>query len=149
MEDDKKTNQKGQAIVEFALIITIMVIMVGGIVDLGRAFAVYINLRDAVEDGVIYGSMDPTGCEEITKRVLSNVDNSPDVTVEILIDNQACDTADPDTEAIIGKEIRVNARYSGFQITMPLMGTLLGTQTMNINSTMTGTILSPMPAGGG
>ena len=138
--------QKGQSLIEFAVIISLMFIILAGIVDLGRAFLMYINLRDAVEEGAIYGSIQPTDCDGISARTLDNVNNASGVTVEILISGVDCATAalSPETYSILGNEVRVTATLADFPLTMPFLGTVLGSQTINLTSTMTGTILRPL-----
>ncbi len=45
----------------------ILLFLVGGIVDLGRGFFTYMALRDAVQEGALYGSINPTLTTEIQK----------------------------------------------------------------------------------
>jgi Flp pilus assembly protein TadG len=64
-----RSAQKGQSLVELALSMTVMLILLGGIVDLGRAFFTFMALRDAVQEGAMYGSLHPTSTVEIKNQV--------------------------------------------------------------------------------
>jgi Flp pilus assembly protein TadG len=129
--------ERGQSLVEMAIALVILLLLVGGIVDLGRAFFTFMALRDAVQEGALYGSVNPTLTTEIKNHVLSSSDMIPDligsddITVSVI--GTAC----------TGNGIQVTATYSDFPITMPFMGTVLGGQTISISATITDTILSP------
>lgn len=119
------------------LIMVILLLLVGGVVDLGRVFFTYMALRDAVQEGALYGSINPTLTVEIQNHVVNSSEmiqdliTNDDVTVEII--GAAC----------TGNGIRVSALYPDFQIAMPLIGTVIGTQTVSISTSVTDTILSP------
>ena len=129
--------EEGQSLVEMAFALVILLLLVGGIVDLGRAFFATMSLRDAVQEGALYGSIDPTNVPEIKNHVLNTSDMIPgmigsdDITVEVL--NAPC----------TGNRIRVTAVYSDFPITMPFIGSVIGGQTVSLSATVTDTILSP------
>lgn len=138
--------QKGQSLIEFAVMISLIFIILAGIVDLGRAFIVFINLRDAVEEGSIYASIEPTECDAIAARTLENVNNITGVDVEVLVSGVDCAVAaaSPEIYSILGNEVRVTATLEDFPLTMPFLGALIGSQTIDISSTITGTILRPL-----
>jgi Flp pilus assembly protein TadG len=46
-----RRNQKGAAIVEFALVVPLLLLLIWGIVDIGRAFYTLNNLASAVREG--------------------------------------------------------------------------------------------------
>lgn len=139
LQTDNSDNreEKGQSLVELAVVLVILLLLVGGIVDLGRAFFTSMSLRDAVQEGALYGSIDPTNTTGIKNHVLStssmvtDMIDVNDITVEIF--NAPC----------TGNRIRVSAVYSDFPITMPFMGAVLGGQTISLSATVTDTILTP------
>jgi Flp pilus assembly protein TadG len=141
----KKDTQKGQSLLEFTAMLMFLLIVVLGIVELGRMFTIYINLRDAAEEGVIYGSLSPTDCSGITARALDNVNNIAGVDVAITIGGVSCETAaaSPATYAILGNEIRVTVTLDGYTLSTPFIGSIIG-QTHNLWATITGTILRPL-----
>ena len=123
--------------VELAVSLVILLLLVGGIVDLGRAFFTTMSLRDAVQEGALYGSIDPTNTTEIKNHVLDTSSMVPDmigvndITIEII--NAPC----------TGNRIKVSAVYSDFPLTMPFMGAVLGSQTIPLTASVTDTILTP------
>jgi Flp pilus assembly protein TadG len=136
-EHNPKKEEKGQSLVEMAFGLVILLLLVGGIVDLGRAFFSTMTLRDAVQEGALYGSIDPTNTTAIKNHVLSSDTRVPDmidsgnITVEVL--GPPC----------AGNRIRVTANYSDFPITMPFIGAILGGQTYGLSATVTDSILRP------
>ncbi len=137
IHQDIPRRERGQSFVELAMSLVILLLLVGGVVDLGRAFFTFMALRDSVQEGALYGSINPTLTQEIKNHVLDSSDmipdliSSDDITVEVI--GTAC----------TGNGIRVTASYSDFPITMPFMGAVLGSQTIPISATVTDTILSP------
>lgn len=136
-EHNPKNEERGQSLVEMAFGLVILLLLVGGIVDLGRAFFSTMTLRDAVQEGALYGSIDPTNTTAIKNHVLASDTRVPDmigsgdITVEVL--GSPC----------AGNRIRVTANYSDFPITMPFMGAILGSQTYGLSATVTDSILRP------
>lgn len=136
---DLENNHKegGQSLVEMAIALVILLLLVGGIVDLGRAFFTYMALRDSVQEGALYGSINPTLTQEIKNHVMESSNMIPDlianedITVEVI--GAPC----------TGNMIRVSAEYTDFPITMPFIGTVIGSQTVAIGASVTDTILSP------
>ncbi|HBY06316.1 MAG TPA: hypothetical protein DEH22_00435 [Chloroflexi bacterium] len=49
--------QSGQSLVELAMSLTLLLILLAGLVDLGRAFFTYITLRDAAQEGASFASV--------------------------------------------------------------------------------------------
>lgn len=130
-------SEKGQSLAEMTMVTILLLILIAGIVDLGRAFFHYMALRDAVQEGAVYASINPTLTVEIKNHVLDTSElvagmiTSDDITVEVI--EKAC----------TGNSIRVTAIYDDFKITMPFLGTLVGKQTIPIRASVTDTILSP------
>ncbi len=147
-----KRDAKGQSLVELALVLLLMMLILAGIVDLGRAIFTKFAMQDAAEEGIIYGTSFPTDCDGIVMRVknnLSNVTLHGGMTVEVLIERNdgtyaACDVI-PFAEVFAGKEIRVNVSKD-FDITMPLLGEYTG-QVIELRVSTNGIILRPQPTG--
>ena len=57
---DKSESEKGQALVESALVFILVLLMLGGLVEFGWAYFHYLALQDAAGEGAAYGSMYPT-----------------------------------------------------------------------------------------
>ena len=134
LEDD---SQEGQSLIEFAISLVVLLIMLAGIVDSGRALFTYLALRESAEEGALYGSTDPTNSSAIEARALNSSDMvrgfSTDVAVQVSISGAAC----------TGHAITVTVTYADFPITMPFLGAIIGSQTIPISATATNTVLRP------
>jgi Flp pilus assembly protein TadG len=137
INQNKPCRERGQSFVELAISLVILLLLVGGVVDLGRGFFSFMALRDSVQEGALYGSINPTLTQEIKNHVLDSSNMVPDMIgsddITVTIIGTAC----------TGNGIQVTATYNDFPITMPFMGAVLGSQTIPISATVTDTILSP------
>ncbi len=61
--------KRGQALVEFTLIVVILLLLMAGTVDVARLVTAYTYLNNAAQEGAIYGAMYPTQISEIQARV--------------------------------------------------------------------------------
>lgn len=130
--------EKGQSLVELAVGITVLLILVAGLVDLGRLLFFYISLKDATQEGVVVGQINPRTCAAITTRV-NNYMNSSGYAPVVTVDGVDCATAATNNQkACAGKEIRVRLS-APFHFAMPFMGGA----TLNLSSEAVGTILQP------
>lgn len=62
---------RGQSLVELAIILPVLLLLIAGAIDLGRAYFTSISLENAVKEGAMYGARDPecatdsgTGCAD-------------------------------------------------------------------------------------
>ena len=137
INQNKPCRERGQSFVELAIYLVILLLLVGGVVDLGRGFFSFMALRDSVQEGALYGSINPTLTQEIKNHVLDSSNMIPDMIgnddITVTVIGTAC----------TGNGIQVTATYSDFPITMPFMGAVLGSQTISISASVTDTILSP------
>lgn len=79
--------RKGQSLVEVALVLPVLLMLMLGLLDLGRAYYTMVSLRDAADEGAMYASIDPENVEEIRRRTAGAtpqlvVIDTADVTVE-------------------------------------------------------------------
>jgi hypothetical protein len=163
--DDKaetsKNKSKGQSLVELAVSLTFLLILVGGVIDLGRAFFTYITLRDASQEGAAYGSYacakesggpdcikGPTLVAALKNRVrassqggIVNLSSWPDNQIEVKFFRGASEITDG--SACAGDTVKVTVSYPNFNITMPFIGTFIGQQ-IPITASVMDTVLSPM-----
>src|SRR4030066_100262 len=118
-----KPKEHGQSMVELALTITILMVLLAGTIDLGRAFFTWLAMRDAAQEGASYGSIKPYDASGLEARVLDNLEqvvNDPinDIEVKTTIPQNPC----------LGDTIQVDIDYPQFPLTMPFLGTVLGKQ---------------------
>jgi Flp pilus assembly protein TadG len=67
-----KRDQKGQSLVEVAIAMPLLILIVAGILDLGRAYFTYIALTDAAAEGAAYAAIHPTDQVQIIERAADN-----------------------------------------------------------------------------
>jgi hypothetical protein len=135
------TKERGQSLVEFAISLTVIMMLLAGAVEFGIALFQFVQLRDAAQEGALYGSIHPGDDTNITARVQSasqspiDLPNDPDVNITINYPDGA-----PHCE---GKGIEVVVSYP-HQIAMPFIGPIVGSNTIQLNASVTDTILLPV-----
>jgi hypothetical protein len=137
--------QRGQSLVEFAISLVILLLIIAGLVDAGRALFTYMALRDAAQEGALYGSTNPLDTPGIIARVeqssnmSQDMSSDPDFDVEIIY----VDANSSPSLQCMGDGITVRVSHRRFPLTMPFLGALLGRQWVPITATITDTILLP------
>jgi Flp pilus assembly protein TadG len=53
-------DEQGQALIETALVITVLLLLLMGLLDLGRVYFTYLALQNAAAEGAAYGMLHPT-----------------------------------------------------------------------------------------
>lgn len=141
--------ERGQSLVEFGISILILVYLLAGAAEFGVLFFQFVQLRDAAQEGALYGSINPplnatdtAKINEIKQRALyssptrSPIDlvNDPSVIVTVLVtDGKYCE----------GGSLEVTVEYP-HKIFMPFMSQILGNSTIPLEATVTDTILTPI-----
>jgi TadE-like protein len=134
-----KPKEHGQSMVELALTITILMTLLAGTIDLGRAFFTWLALRDAAQEGASYGSIYPQRMDLIRERVWDNLEQViPNPRTNAVVNIGFID------HPCLGNTILVNVNYPNFPLTMPFLGAILGSQTINIHAAVNDSILKPM-----
>ena len=65
----RNKSERGQSLVELAISIVVLMWLLAGAVEFGIAFFQYIQLRDAAQEGALYGSLNPQDTAGIEERV--------------------------------------------------------------------------------
>ena len=65
----KINNERGQSLVELSISLVLLLVLLSGAVEFGIAFFQFVQLRDAVQEGALYGSMNPSDSAGIIARV--------------------------------------------------------------------------------
>jgi Flp pilus assembly protein TadG len=65
---ESRGSRRGQSLVEFALVLPVLVILLLGLLDLGRLYFAYVAITDAAGEGVAYGARNPTDDSGIKLR---------------------------------------------------------------------------------
>jgi Flp pilus assembly protein TadG len=140
-----KKSEKGQSMVELALVLVVVMILVAGVVDLGGMMFQVLAMRDAASEGAAYASIYPTDCNGTTQRVRDSLHNADptQVFVDVTVNNNACTSPAAIAAACAANEVKVTVRQPEFSLSMPFLGTFLGKQTINLTSNMSSTIVRP------
>jgi Flp pilus assembly protein TadG len=67
---EQKRRERGQSLVETAVVLPILLLLVVAIVDFGRAFDAYIILTNAAREGARFGAIKPSLTEEEVKQIV-------------------------------------------------------------------------------
>ncbi len=151
LRNKHRNPQKGQSLVELAISMTLLFMLLAGVVDFGRAIMAYFVLQDAAEEGIVFGTSYPTDCNQILDRIHNNIDNQINnnaTVINVTIQDdagvfQSCYSI-PFDQVYAGKIMRIEIT-NNFPITMPFLGTILGSQTIPLSITTNGTVLRPPP----
>jgi Flp pilus assembly protein TadG len=149
----RKQKESGQSMVELAVSIIVLFILLAGVVDLGRVAFYYITIRDAAQEAASYAAVFPNNNHQIFARALDGIGGSGvdasridiHLTIKKGSDTYECnlsdtcasenDTTDSNTVSV-GNVIEITVTDSDFPITMPLLGTFIGGQTIHLTSTI-------------
>jgi Flp pilus assembly protein TadG len=128
---------RGQSLVEFSISLTFIIILLAGVVDFGRGFFTLVELRDAAQEGALYGSIYPTDADAIRNRAMAasntpiNLESDPAIQIQVDTDT-ACE----------GGIVSVTVSYT-YPISMPLLGAIIGAQSIPLRATAKDVILIP------
>ena len=149
-------SERGQSLVELGVSLLILLYLLSGAAEFGVLFFQFVQLRDAAQEGALYGSMNPSNTAEITNRIkfssgspikLDSAIDSGDVTVSISIDGiSSTDATNYATVDCEGHGLQVTVSYK-HKIFMPFMPQLLGRTadpTIPLSAEVTDTILTPV-----
>ena len=90
--DWRRHQSRGQSIVEFGLVLPMLLLLMLGTLDLGRAFFDYIQMRNAAYEGARYASRFPTDTTGTLSKISQHGVPSS-TTVTITFDPTSCCTA--------------------------------------------------------
>jgi Flp pilus assembly protein TadG len=160
----KFMRERGQSLVELGVSLLILLYLLSGAAEFGVLFFQFVQLRDAAQEGALYGSMNPwidsttapyndgkfeageaINQADIEARVraassspidLSNLDTTSPTYVTVTI-------ASPDGMLCEGHAIQVTVSYN-HHIFMPFIPRLTGRTDIPLSATVTDTILTPL-----
>ncbi len=140
-----KQGESGQSMVEFAVSLIVILMLLVAVTDFGRALFTYIALRDAAQEGAVYGSICPLDMTKIESHARKasnypiNLSDTAAVSVAcVYMDGSNTPCGQP---VLPGVGIKVTVSYPHFDITTPLLGGILGTQAIQITADVEDTIL--------
>lgn len=129
----RKEKQRGQSLVEFALLLPLLILLLGGVLELGRLFFAYVAVTDAAAEGATYASIYPSSSiQAITDRAQSATSGL------VRLDPSMIRVERPSLTA--GAPITVTVTYP-FTLVTPLLGDLIPGRTIPLRATAVGVIL--------
>lgn len=117
--------ERGQTLVEFALVLLLLLLLLAGVVDLGRAFHSYIVITNASREGARYGSRFPPRSLTDTARInpIKNTAIQEAAGSGITLDaNKIRVLTNPASGASSGDTIRVEIDYDFRPVMIGLLG---------------------------
>ena len=145
-------SERGQSLVELGISLLILLYLLAGAAEFGVLFFQFVQLRDAAQEGALYGSINPPAnagdtakIDAIKQRALyssptrSPIDLINDTAVQVSVvvtDGQYCE----------GGSLKVTVSYP-HRIFMPFIAALIGRSAdprIPLNASVTDTILSPI-----
>jgi hypothetical protein len=161
----RRRPSRGQSLVEFALVTPLLLLVLAGAADLGRAFYAYVAIENAAKEGAFFGSRAPlcddgsaTGCSNpnnVVWRVRNELTGirNPDGTEltptiqcaspvgTVRTDLRNCESGDTYTVGLV---------YP-FHLVTPILGSIVGTP-LNLRTTSSAVVLNlafdPSPGAG-
>jgi hypothetical protein len=146
----KNKKERGQSLVELAVSLVLLLLLLSGAVEFGMAFFQFIQLRDAAQEGALYGSINPNAQGPIETRARGassspiDLTNTSLVTIDVLARDKTTNNFKALTSACEGDGLYVRMKYQ-HKIFMPFMSAVLGGRTyIPLSAEVTDTILSPV-----
>lgn len=126
--------ERGQNLVGFSAAMMVVLVLLSGVLDLGRLYTSLLSLRDAAQEGASYASIAPTSLHEIQERVRQTSSDPIDFAafadsqIEVQVTGPACS----------GNCVTVRLRYD-FHFIAPFIHGI----TIPLSAEATDTILTP------
>jgi hypothetical protein len=139
---------RGQSLVEFAVALVFILFLLSGLVEFGVIFFQYVQLKDAAQEGALYGSVCDCSRTEITERVINssetpiNLKENTRVSVVLLGEDKIGSIKDPEL-VCEGDALTVRVHYQ-HEIFMPFLPQLLGVDYIDLVGSVTDTVLFPV-----
>ncbi|RME47784.1 MAG: pilus assembly protein [Chloroflexi bacterium] len=124
-QPDNGSTQEGQSVVELALFLPVLLFIMVGALDLGRAFHAYTTVVNAAREGARYGAFHPTDSVGIRNHVEQEAQGSG-----IDLSQSTVIVETPNISP--GSPIKVTVIYQ-FQ---PITGLIVGGQTLSISGSV-------------
>jgi Flp pilus assembly protein TadG len=140
--------ERGQSLVELSISLLVLLYLLSGAVEFGLAFFQFVQLRDAAQEGALYGSMNTSVDIESRVRGASsspiNLSDTGNVTVRITAKDSAGNpigSVGSVGGACEGDALTVEVSYA-HHVFMPFMPQLIGPN-ITLHATVTDTVLAP------
>lgn len=130
--------QSGQSLVELAISLVVILTLLAGIVDLGMAFFSWVAIRDASQEGAIFGAVCPNDADAIIDRV-RDVSSTP---VNLADEGRVTVNVVTASGIAPGNPIEITVIFDYQSITPGLSGFLPNGGFITLSASTTNTILT-------
>lgn len=147
---------RGQALVELALILPVMIVLFAAALDLGRLYYSQITIDNAAKEGALEATNDPTSfdntqpCDAVTNRVICLVVNEAKGSLISIAPADVALACDPDpcpTTPTIGDTVEVKVT-ADFALLSPILSVFFGGQSVPISASAIAQLgVEPNPGG--
>lgn len=151
-KEKSKKGERGQSLVELAISLPIILLLMIGTIDFGLAIYAYLTVRDAAQEGALYGSINPGNYAEIENRTRSinpqeeegiyfkpvPLTDKEKVKITITVSGKKCEGI---TNGAVNN-ISVNVKYR-YPLIVPFANLLMGARTIPLEVTATNVIIQP------
>lgn len=146
---------RGQAVVEFAIILPFLLLLLVIAIDFGRVFASYVELMNGTREGAAYAATNPTDNYGITARVAAEANAQHQIGEGSLFVTTKCSYGDGTVIACAtaagavgaGSFVTVSA-HEHFTFMTPLISSVFGGH-LDLRASSAAAILVLAPSGGG
>lgn len=152
LKTKRSKTESGQSLVELAISFPVILLLLLGTIDFGMALYSYLVIRDAAQEGALYGSFNPSNNVEIESRARNIAPNDSDALyfypvklnskdifhVQISTSGENCQGI---TKGTINS-ITVTTSYD-YPMLMPFAAQVIGSKTIHLTAKATNVILQP------
>ena len=121
----RRKSERGQSLLEFALVLPVLLIVLAGVLDLGRLYFAYVAVTDAAGEGAAYAAIHPDDTAEIIARAQEATGGMVEIDEDMvtIVDNPSG----------LSQAISVEVSYE-FTLATPLIGTILPDGVIMLNA---------------
>ncbi|NJN43966.1 MAG: pilus assembly protein [Anaerolineae bacterium] len=113
-------SEQGQSLLEMAFALVILLLLVAGIVDLGRLFFTWVAIRDAAQEGAAYASVCPPNGPGNAQQIRDHIKGSSHFPVDLSQPNVLVASGFTD-QPTPGSQVFVIVTYTNFEFVMPIL----------------------------
>lgn len=128
-----KGKEKGQSLTEVAIALPVILLILAGVLDLGRLYYVTVALTDAAGEGAAYATINPYATDEIIARTVAASGGM----VQIEADNVTIDY--PVIQA--GMPVTVTVEYD-FTVATPIINAIVPDGVLRLRGVAAGSIMT-------
>ena len=143
----RRGRTRGQALVELALILPLMVILLAAALDLGRLFYSTITVTNSAREGAIEAAIDPAlfvagqPCNATTNRIMCRAINETAGSFVTVAPADVSVSCAPSCAPAIGNRVKVTV-VGHFSLITPLLSVFTGGQNVTLSSTASAQIIT-------